>query len=37
MVGASMFVGFIAGAIFLIMGLVLTLGGRREVVVVSKR
>lgn len=37
MVGASMFVGFIAGAIFVILGLVLTLGGRREVVVVSSR
>jgi hypothetical protein len=37
MVGASMFIGFIAGAIFLILGLVLTLGGRREVVVVSSK
>lgn len=35
MVGASMFIGFIAGTVFLILGLVLVLGGRREVVVVS--
>lgn len=33
--GLAAFVGFFLGAIFLIMGLVLSLGGRREVVVVS--
>ena len=37
MVGASAFVGFILGAVFIILGLVLTLGGRREVIVVENR
>lgn len=35
MVGASAFVGLFAGAIFIILGLVLVLGGRREVVIVQ--
>ncbi len=33
--GFASFVGFILGSIFIITGLVLTLGGRREVVVVN--
>lgn len=37
MVGASAFVGFILGGIFVILGLVLVLGGRREVIVVEKK
>lgn len=37
MVGASMILGFIVGAILLILGLVLALGGRREVIVVERR
>ncbi len=36
MTGMSAFIGFFLGAVFLIIGLVLTLGGRREVVVVEK-
>lgn len=35
--GAAMFVGLILGAIFIITGLVLVLGGRREVIVVESR
>lgn len=35
MVGASAFFGFFLGAIFLVTGLVLVLGGRREVVIVQ--
>lgn len=35
MTGAAGFVGFFLGAIFLIIGLVLALGGRREVIVVN--
>ncbi|WP_127143178.1 hypothetical protein [Pelagibacterium montanilacus] len=34
MTGAAAFIGFFLGAIFLIIGLVLSLGGRREVIVV---
>lgn len=37
MTGAATFVGLIVGAIFIIIGLVLALGGRREVVVVERR
>lgn len=33
--GAATFIGLIAGAIFVILGLVLALGGRREVIVVK--
>lgn len=36
LVGASAFFGFIFGAIFVVLGLVLTLGGAQEVVVVDK-
>lgn len=36
MVGATMFVGFVLGGILLVMGLVLVLGGRREVIVVNE-
>ncbi len=36
MVGASAFFGFFVGGIFIVLGLVLTLGGRNEVVVVEK-
>lgn len=35
MVGASMIIGFIIGGVFLILGLVLVLGGRREVVIID--
>ncbi|VDC31334.1 hypothetical protein [Pseudogemmobacter humi] len=35
MVGASAFFGFFLGTIFLVTGLVLVLGGRREVVIVQ--
>jgi uncharacterized membrane protein len=35
LVGAAMFVGFIIGGILLVMGLILVLGGRREVIVVN--
>lgn len=34
--GASAFIGFFVGAIFLLIGLVLVLGGRREVIVVQR-
>lgn len=34
--GAAGFIGFFLGTIFLILGLVLSLGGRREVVVVER-
>jgi len=34
--GVATFVGLIAGAIFVILGLVLALGGRREVIVVNR-
>lgn len=37
MTGGAAFIGAILGAIFLIIGLVLSLGGRREVVVVERR
>lgn len=37
MTGIATFVGLIAGAIFIIIGLVLALGGRREVVIVEGR
>jgi len=37
MVGASLFLGFILGAIFIITGLVLVLGGRREVTVIEPK
>jgi hypothetical protein len=36
-VGVAGFLGFFLGAIFLIIGLVLVLGGRREVVIVDRR
>lgn len=36
-VGVSAFIGFIIGTILLILGLILVLGGRREVVVISRR
>lgn len=36
MTGAAAFIGFFLGAIFIIIGLVLALGGRREVVVVER-
>lgn len=36
MTGAAAFIGFFLGAIFLIIGLVLVLGGRREVVVIQQ-
>ncbi|MBP9182930.1 MAG: hypothetical protein KBF78_07350 [Fuscovulum sp.] len=36
MVGASAMIGFIVGTILLIFGLVLVLGGRREVIVVQR-
>lgn len=36
MVGASMFIGFIFGAIFVILGLVLLLGGTRDVRIVDR-
>lgn len=36
MTGAAAFIGFFLGAIFLVIGLVLVLGGRREVVVVNQ-
>ena len=36
MVGAAWFLGVVLGAIFLILGLVLVLGGRREVVVLER-
>ncbi len=36
MTGAAAFIGFFLGAIFLIIGLVLVLGGRREVVIVER-
>lgn len=36
MTGASAFIGFFLGAVFLIIGLVLALGGRRDVVVVKQ-
>jgi len=36
MVGASAFFGFIIGAVFVILGLVLLLGGTREVRIVEK-
>ena len=36
MTGAAAFIGFFLGAILLIIGLVLALGGRREVVVVER-
>jgi len=35
MVGAASFVGFILGAIFIIFGLIMTLGGRREVIIIN--
>lgn len=34
--GAATFIGLIMGAIFVILGLVLALGGRREVIVVNR-
>ncbi|WP_148292566.1 hypothetical protein [Paracoccus aminophilus] len=34
--GIATFIGLIAGAIFVILGLVLALGGRREVIVVTR-
>lgn len=37
MTGAATFIGLIAGLIFVIIGLVLALGGRREVIVVNGR
>lgn len=37
MTGISAFIGIILGAIFLITGLILALGGRREVIVVQSR
>jgi hypothetical protein len=36
MTGAGTFIGLIFGTIFTILGLVLALGGRREVIVVTK-
>lgn len=36
MVGASAFFGFILGAIFIVLGLVLSLGGTRDVRIVDK-
>jgi Ca2+/H+ antiporter len=36
MTGAAAFIGFFLGAILLIIGLVLVLGGRREVVIVER-
>lgn len=36
MTGMSAFIGFFLGVVFLVLGLVLVLGGRREVVVVEK-
>lgn len=35
--GAAGFIGFIFGSILLIVGLILSLGGRREVVIVERR
>lgn len=35
--GVATFIGLIAGGIFIILGLVLALGGRREVIVVERR
>lgn len=37
MTGAATFIGLIVGAIFIIIGLILALGGRREVIVVESR
>lgn len=36
MVGASAFIGFIVGGIFVVLGLVLSLGGTRDVRIVDK-
>jgi hypothetical protein len=36
MTGAGTFIGLILGTIFTILGLVLALGGRREVIVIKK-
>lgn len=35
--GAAAFIGLFVGAIFIIIGLVLALGGRREVVIIERR
>lgn len=37
MTGAATFIGLIVGAIFIVIGLVLALGGRREVIIVESR
>ena len=37
MVGASMFIGFIVGGILIVFGLIMALGGRREVIIVENR
>ena len=36
MTGASAFIGFFLGTIFILIGLVLALGGRREVIIVER-